>query len=157
MIGRIVQLLEGASATERPWRNLMTHILHEPGSWQFVRFLAVGSLNFLFYYTTFAALHLLELSPTAAVVIATVVAVLFNFCTTGRIVFRDDRLRILPRFVAVYAVQCLLNVLFLRLLIAAGLPVLVAEALVIGVLAILTFVALKQLVFSKILGPDRSL
>lgn len=114
-------------------------------AWQFIRFLAVGSVNFLFYYSIFTALHLLRLSPAQAVVVATVIAVLFNFCTTGRMVFGNGRARLLPRFLCVYAVQCLLNIVALRTLVAAGVPVLIAEAVVIGGLAVLTFFALKRL------------
>lgn len=136
-----------------PWLNPLLRIIRERGFWQFVRFLAVGSLNFAFYYSIFTALHLLDLSPTQCVVIATVVAVLFNFVTTGRMVFGNGRARLLPRFIAVYAVQMILNIASLRVLIGAGVPVLAAEALVIGVLAVLTFFALKRFVFSEV---DRS-
>jgi putative flippase GtrA len=114
---------------------------------RFVLFLAVGSVNFAFYYAVFAGLHFLGASPTAAVVMATIIGVLFNFCTTGRVVFRSGAVRVLPRFIGVYVVQCGLNVLFLRLLIAAGLPVLAAEAIVVATLAVFTFLALRQWVF----------
>lgn len=158
MIIRLIRTLERAAATilqtlerlDSPWLNPLLRLIRKHGFWQFVRFLAVGSLNFLFYYTIFASLHLLGMTPTQAVVIATVVAVLFNFFTTGQMVFGNKRVRLLPRFISVYVVQTLLNIGSLRLLIAVGVPVLIAEALVIGVLAILTFFALKHLVFSHV-------
>jgi putative flippase GtrA len=88
------------------------------------------------------------------VLIATVVAVLFNFCTTGQIVFRNRRAWLLPRFIAVYVVQTILNIGSLRALIAIGVPVLIAEAVVIGVLAVLTFFALKRFVFSQVVHAE---
>lgn len=118
-------------------------------------FLAVGSVNFIFYYSLFTFLHFMEVPPTRAVIIATVVAVLFNFCTTGRVVFKSGNIRRLPRFVAVYAVQMGLNIMSLRALISAGIPVLIAEALVVGVLAILTFIALRLFVFNHSAGRPR--
>lgn len=116
---------------------------------RFVLFLFVGSLNFIFYYSMFALLHYLGEEPTAAVITATILGVLFNFLTTGRIVFGSNRARLLPRFLGVYAVQLSLNVLSLRTLVAAGMPVLLAEALVVVVLAVLTFFALRYFVFTS--------
>jgi putative flippase GtrA len=144
-----VAIIRWLERLDNPWLNPLLRLIREHGFWQFVRFLAVGSLNFVFYYSLFAGLHLMGLPPTQSVVIATGIAVLFNFFTTGRMVFGNRRAQLLPRFVSVYAVQTLLNIVSLRLLIAAGLPVLLAEALVIGVLAILTFFALKRFVFSQ--------
>ena len=114
---------------------------------RFALFLGVGSVNFGFYYSVFAGLHILGVSPSAAVVIATIIGVLFNFCTTGRVVFRSGDVRVLPRFIGVYVVQCCLNIAFLRLLIMIGIPVLVAEAIVVGGLAVFTFLALRRWVF----------
>lgn len=122
--------------------------LRHPETRRFILFLAVGSINFAFYYSVFATLHLLGASPTMSVVVATTIGVLFNFCTTGRVVFRSGTVRVLPRFIGVYVVQCGLNVLFLKTLIAAGMPVLIAELIVVGVLAVFTFLALRRWVFN---------
>jgi len=162
LIVRLIRTMERAAVTlfrslerlDYPWLNPMLRLIRKHGFWQFVRFLAVGSLNFLFYYTMFASLHLLGMSPTRSVLIATIIAVLFNFFTTGQMVFGNRRARLLPRFISVYVVQTLLNIGSLRLLVGVGVPVLVAEALVIGVLAVLTFFALKHLVFSHVPDSD---
>jgi putative flippase GtrA len=164
MITRLIWTLERSAATilralerlDSPWLNPLLRLIRKQGFWQFVRFLAVGSLNFGFYYTIFATLHLLGMTPTQSVVIATFIAVLFNFFTTGQMVFRNRRAQLLPRFISVYVVQTLLNIGSLRLLIALGVPVLVAEALVIGVLAVLTFFALKHLVFAHVSHAGRA-
>lgn len=131
-------------------------IVRHPEARRFAVFLGVGSINFAFYYTMFAALHFLGASPSVAVVVATTIGVLFNFCTTGRVVFSSGNVRLLPRFVAVYVVQCIVNILFLRLLIALHVPVLIAEFIVVGVLAVFTFLALRKWVFSKPAGQADS-
>jgi hypothetical protein len=48
-------------------------------------------------------------------------------------------------------VQCAVNIAMLRTLIALDVPVLVAEAGVIGVLAVATYFALRRFVFSPAL------
>lgn len=159
LVQRIVRgfelaFLSALSALERldvAWLRPWLRLARNREFWRFVRFLATGSLNFAFYYTLFTSLHLVGVEPIPAVISATVVAVLFNFCTTGRLVFGSGRLHLLPRFIGVYVVQCAANIGMLRVLMTAGLPVLVAEAMVIGLLAIATFFALRRFVFAPAL------
>ncbi|NCQ92050.1 MAG: hypothetical protein GPI94_15420 [Microcystis aeruginosa LG13-03] len=54
---------------------------------RFVRFLLVGVLNTIFGYSLFAVLILIGLNYKYAVLIGTIQGVLFNFQTTGRLVF----------------------------------------------------------------------
>jgi putative flippase GtrA len=126
---------------------MLSTLWRHPEIRRFTVFLGVGSVNFAFYYLIFATLHFLGVPPSASVVIATIIGVLFNFCTTGRVVFQSGNVRVLPRFIGVYVVQCSLNVLFLKLLIMMGAPVLLAEAIVVGGLAVFTFLALRAWVF----------
>jgi putative flippase GtrA len=120
---------------------------------RFTMFLLVGGLNTLVGYGFFVALHAAGLPPTPAVIGATILGVLFNFMSTGRIVFASSDASLLPRFLAVYAVQCAINIVSLRILTAAGLNVLVAQAVIVGVLAVLTFLAMKKFVFRS--APPR--
>jgi putative flippase GtrA len=117
---------------------------------RFLLFLAVGGLNTLVGYVFFLALHALGLPPTPAVVGATILGVAFNYLSTGRIVFASGGVNRLPRFLAVYAVQCAANLLMLHALLALGLSVLFAEAIVMAVLAVATYVAMKKFVFADL-------
>lgn len=114
---------------------------------QFLRFLAVGVLNTLFGYGVFSALVLVHLEPGLALFIATVAGVIFNYFTTGRLVFAASGMGRLPRFVAVYGLTFLVNLWCLRELTAAGLSPLPAQAIMLPVMVILTFVLNKLLVF----------
>lgn len=116
--------------------------------WRFVRFVLTGGVNFAFSYTVFLLAHLLGATPTLAVVIQWVLGVLFNFVTTSRIVFGTGDLRLLTRFVAVYVVQLGLNIVGLRALLALGLSAPVGQALIITLLAVVTFFALRRFVFA---------
>jgi putative flippase GtrA len=114
---------------------------------QFVRFLAVGSLNTLFGYGVFSLLVVAELVPGVALLIATVLGVLFNYFTTGRIVFATQGLGRLPWFVGAYSLTFLFNLLSLRGLISVGLSPLLAQALLLPVVTVTNFALNKLLVF----------
>lgn len=67
------------------------------------RFLVAGGLNTLFGLVVYTVLALTKL-PTWAVLVATnAVGVVFNFITTGGLVFRDLGLARIPRFILCYA------------------------------------------------------
>lgn len=119
------------------------------GDRQFLRFLAVGVLNTLFGYGVFSILVLAHLEPGIALAIATIAGVIFNYFTTGRLVFASSGIGQLPRFVAVYGLTFLVNLLALHRLTGAGLSPLLAQAIMLPIMVILTFVLNKLLVFRR--------
>lgn len=69
---------------------------------RFARFVVVGGLNTAFGYACYALLLWLGVPLEASLLGATVLGLFFNFLTTGRLVFADERGSLLPRFVAAY-------------------------------------------------------
>ena len=122
-------------------------LLRDPEFRRFFRFLVVGGLNTLVGYAIFAALILLGLPTAAAAIVGTVLGLLFNFVSTGGVVFQNRAGRLLPKFVAVYVVQMGINVAALHALETVGLHPLVAGAVVLLPLAIFTYFALRRFVF----------
>ncbi len=116
---------------------------------RFVRFLLVGGLNTAFGYGVFALLVLAGVHYAVAAFFSTVLGVLFNFRTTGRLVFgsRDDRL--LFRFVLVYAITYFVGVGSLRVAKGAGVPVLLAAAVLQLPMSFFTFGLQRAIVFRK--------
>ncbi len=114
---------------------------------QFATYLLVGAINTLFGYATFALLLLLGLHYALAAFLSTILGVLFNFQTIGRIVFGSRDRSAIVRFVAVYGVTYLLNIGALRLLHGEHLDVLVAQALLVLPLAGLSFLLHQRFVF----------
>ncbi len=114
---------------------------------QFVLFLAVGGLNTLVGYAIFAGLVLAGAGPALAAIGSTILGVLFNFGSTGRLVFGSRDPRVLPRFIAVYVVQCAANIGLLRLAAAAGIAALAAEFVILPVLAVASFLLMRRFVF----------
>jgi putative flippase GtrA len=115
---------------------------------RFLTFLVVGGLNALVGYGIFAALVLLGLPTPAAVILGTILGVLFNFLSTGNLVFRNRAAGLLPRFLAVYVVQMVLNVVAMETLERAGVHPLVGGALLLPLLAIFTYLMMRRFVYS---------
>lgn len=121
---------------------------------RFARFLGVGALNTAFGYLLFAAFVLLGLASGAALALATVIGVAFNFLTTGRLVFDSRDHRLLPRYLGVYAAQFCLNWAALGMLEQAMSPLL-AQLILTGPMAVLTYALMARLVFAGQRQGDR--
>jgi putative flippase GtrA len=113
---------------------------------QFARFLGVGLLNTLFGYAVFAGLILAGVGPMPALVLTYAVGIVFNFFTTGRLVFRGSPGSFL-RFVAAYAAIYAVNVGLFKVVEAAGAAPLAAQALCLPVVAVFSFLVFKLHVF----------
>ena len=114
---------------------------------KFVAFLAVGGLNAVFGYATFALLLCVGIAPTSAVVITTIVAMLFNFMSLGSLFGSRARDR-LPRYVAVYLVLLGLNIVLLQLLLRGHIPALIGQGVAVAILSPLSFLAMRRFVFA---------
>lgn len=114
---------------------------------RFLKFLAVGVLNTLFGYSLYALLVFLGLEVSLAILLGTIVGVLFNFKTTGTLVFGSRDNRRIFRFVGVYAVLYGINVAGVKILMAFGLGSYLAGAAMLAPMAVLAFVLNRKLVF----------
>lgn len=115
----------------------------------FVKFVLVGIVNTAFAYALFAFFYLLLGSHQLAITLATACGVVFNFHSTGRLVFRSRRLCALLPFVAGYGAVWLINILLLNEMTAlAGSP-LVGQVLTLPLLALLSYAINRYLVFGR--------
>lgn len=114
---------------------------------QFLRFLVVGGLNTLFGYGLFAGFTWIGMQYPVAIALATVLGVLFNYQTTGRLVFSGPGRGRLWRFFAVYGLVYVLNVAAVAVLLRAGVNVYLANALAIPPLVVVSFLLQRSFVF----------
>lgn len=121
--------------------------------WQIrlLRFLVVGSINTIFSYIVYAILILAGAHYSLATLISTVLGVIFNFFTTGRIVFRNMDNKRFISFVLVYAFTYLVNILLLRWLIDG----LAMEKLFAGALVTLPVALLSYFLNAKLTFKDK--
>ena len=115
--------------------------------WLFVKFILVGVLNTAFGYLAYALLLFLGLHYTLAVVLSTIAGVLFNFKTTGTIVFKNNNNKLIFKFVAVYAITTTLGIIILRMAELAGINLYLAGLVSTGICAIISFLLNKNWVF----------
>ncbi|MGB3147026.1 MAG: GtrA family protein [Paracoccaceae bacterium] len=131
----------------------MRQLLHDHGTLgRFVRFLGVGVLNTGFGYAVFAALVLGGLGAQPALALAFALGVLWNYMTHARLVFGASGLaRLLPYGLA-YAAIYGINALALHLALGAGLSPLLAQALLVLPMAVLSFILISRVLTGRFPG-----
>lgn len=115
----------------------------------FVRFLAVGVLNTAFGYALFALLVWAGVWYPAAAAASTIGGIIFNFNTTGRLVFGNRDSSLFWRFVGVYAPTYALSVALMKAGLLLRVPVLLTAAGIALPMAGLTFLLQRSLVFGR--------
>jgi putative flippase GtrA len=120
------------------------------GEWRrALRFLAAGAVNTGFGYACYAGFVLAGAPLWLAVGGSMALGFLFNFMSYGRHVFRSTSLQQLPRFLLFYLRLGGLNFVLLRLLARAGLGSLLAQAVLLPVLALCGYLGLCAFVFRE--------
>ena len=124
--------------------------------YRFLRFLAAGALNTLFGFAIYSAAILLGMPVWAALLVANVAGIGFNFLTTGGYAFRSLLLSRLPRFAMAYLGLYLLNWGLIHWLQPWVLGAIEAQALLALPLALLSYAIMVRLVFAPTLVEDAS-
>lgn len=113
----------------------------------FVRFLVVGGANTFFGYAVYSLFILLNIHYAIASLMSTMIGVVFNFFTTGRIVFKNKNVKLIFKFFLVYGITYLVNLFFLSKFDAAHFNMFAAGAIMVLPIAVLSFLLNKKLVF----------
>lgn len=116
---------------------------------EFFRFLVTGGINTVFGYSVYSLLTFIGLHYTLVVLLGQISGILFNFNTTGRIVFNNTNPRLLYRFAVVYLVMYILNVFFLGLLVRINFNMYFSGAILILPMALVSLFLFKIFVFSN--------
>lgn len=117
--------------------------------WLFVKFILVGILNTAFGYGAFALLMYSGFHYSAAVVLSTIAGILFNFKTTGVLVFKNKDNSLIFKFIAVYTLVCITGIIILRLAQIAHINLYLAGLVSTGICAVTAFLLNKNWVFKK--------
>jgi putative flippase GtrA len=82
---------------------------------RFLKFVFVGIINTIFGYSLYALLLVFNFHYTLAVLFSTIIGVLFNFKTTGKLVFKCSENKFILKFILVYAVVYIINTLIIKI------------------------------------------
>ncbi len=130
------------------------HFIHKKLFWgvfsiipeRFFKFLFVGVLNSIFAYVIYAFLVTLGIIPNLALFLQYILGVLWNFKTTGSIVFKNHDNKLLFKFVLSYVFTFLLNSVLLKLLLNYVNDY-IAQAILVPPVAVVSFLIFKFWVF----------
>jgi putative flippase GtrA len=112
-----------------------------------LRFLIVGGATTALSYIVYAFLLFLGLSYIFASMAALVAGILFSFKTQGRFVFGNSDNRRIGGFVLCWVLIYVVNVTFIRQMIALGMSGYVSGALAIPVNVVLSYLVQRFIVF----------
>ena len=114
---------------------------------QFGRYIAVGILNTAVGFGVYSTLIFIGLHYAVASLLGTILGVLFNFFTTGRIVFRNsDNSRLLVFFM-VYGIVYGFNLVGLTILDLLHVNLYLAGLVMVPPAAILAYILNRRFVF----------
>ena len=114
---------------------------------QLLRFVLVGGLNTAFGVGVYCLAIFIGLPYFIATLVSNVLGVLFNFLTTGNLVFRNSNPLLITRFVACYVVIYFVNTAIVKLQLVAGFNSYWAGILATPIVALCSYGLLKYFVY----------
>ena len=112
-----------------------------------LRFLFTGMLNTAVGYCIYFAGLTLGAKPALALAVATALGALFNYFSTGRLVFQSRGMSRLPRFIMAYVVLYGFNLLLLQTALGLGAAPWLAQILVLPLVVTASYLLLNFMVF----------
>ena len=110
----------------------------------------MGAVNTAFGYGVFALFIWTGLHYTLAAFLTEICGILFNFKTTGTIVFGSRDNRLIFRFFGVYLCVYLLRIGLLKVFLIYGVGPLPAAAIIVLPLSLLAYVLQRRFVFGTL-------
>ncbi len=117
---------------------------------RFLLFILVGVGNTMFGYGIFALFIFMGMHYVLAVLLSTILGVLFNFKSTGGIVFKSHDNRLIFRFFFVYSIIMIINMILLKLSIKLAFNMYLASFVITIPMAFVSYFLQKNLVFSNV-------
>ena len=114
---------------------------------QFFRFLFTGFLNTIFGYSVFSFLIFFSLNYQLAIVIATILGILFNYQSLKRLVFNKSKNNRLQRFFFTSVAICLLYIYGTGYFLGYGFNVYISFIIIFIPSTLINFFLMKFFVF----------
>ncbi len=115
-----------------------------------IRYVLVGALNSAFGYFVFSSFLFFGLHYTLATLLGTIIGVVFNFFTTGKLVFRSMDKKHIFGFTLVYVILFFLNIILLKVLITCGMSAYLGGLVLIPVMALIGYLLQSRFTFNNV-------
>ena len=106
-------------------------------------------MNTIFGYGIFALFLYLGFHYSICAILSTILGVIFSFKTQGILVFNNSSNKLIFKFVSVYVIMCLLNILLLKIVEVLMMDLYLAGFCTICLIAIISFFVNKYWVFKR--------
>lgn len=116
---------------------------------QFLTYLVVGAVNTVFGYSIFALFLFIGMHYSLATLLSTVLGVLFNFKSIGKLVFKSHDNRLIFRFIMVYVMTFAMNVVALKFCKQAGINLYIAGFALTLPSAMVSYILHNKFVFKR--------
>ena len=115
----------------------------------FIRFVFVGCLNTAFGMGVYCLCIFVGCPYYLATLISNVLGMLFNFKTTGTLVFKNNNNKLIIRFVMCYLLVYVINTLFVKSFILLGINDYYSGIIATPITALCSYILLKKLVYNE--------
>lgn len=116
---------------------------------QFVVFILVGGINTVFGYSIFAFFIFLKISYYLAFLFAASLGLIFNFMTTGRIVFKNKDFSLFYKFIIISIIMYFLHIILIRIINVHINNFYISGLMTMSVTALIAFYLNKKIFTSK--------
>lgn len=115
------------------------------------KFTYIGIINTLFGYSIYASLVFFEIPYLTALVLANIIGIIFNYFSTGRLVFKSTgNVCIFSKFFSVYIITYFINSILLSFFInSLNLNLYYGQLFCLPLIVILNWVFLNYWVFTE--------
>ena len=113
-----------------------------------LRFILIGFINFSFGYSVYSSLLLVDFDHKIALLLATIIGVVFNYFTSKKIIFQS-RKKVIYSFVGIYALQYFFGILLLEIFISFFDNKFLAGFFVTAFLALVLYIPLSKIFYEK--------
>lgn len=114
-----------------------------------MRFLVAGGINTIFGFVIYSLSIAAGVAVWLALLASTLSGTIFNFFTTGGYVFRQLSPRRFPRFIVCYLLVYGINLMFIELVSAWLSSKIVAQAILVFPMALLSYFLMGRFVFFR--------
>lgn len=124
---------------------------------QFLVFLCVGVMNTIFGYSIFAFFIFLNTPYYLALLFSALLGLIFNFITTGRIVFKNKRFSAFYKFITISILLYFIHILLIKIINRNINNFYISGLLTMSLTAILSFYLNKKVFSIKVNVNDREI